>query len=129
MNILLLEDDPKRIEQFEKRIAELNSIGESASMIVTKHAYDAINALKNYKFDLIFLDHDLNGKQMNYDEEDCGTVVAKHIEENPLTGVKVLIHSLNFPASERMKSMIPGSIQRPFLWEKDVFHRTFNIAL
>lgn len=114
MKILILEDDINRIKQFKK-----NMIGNT--LVITNHAVDCINELKKDKFNLVFLDHDLNGKQMEYDEDDCGTVVAKWINKNPLPiDTRVIIHSFNAPAAEYMLKLIPNSIYLPGIWSKKI---------
>lgn len=105
MNILILEDDAERIGSFVKKYAD-------HSLTITNNATLAINYLKNDKFDVIFLDHDLGGKQMDWVEENCGMVVAKWISENPIES-KIIVHSFNTPRAMTMLSLMPGSIYLP----------------
>ena len=65
--ILILEDDDNRILIFKRNYSFCGY-----ELVFVKHSNEAIEQLKNNKFDFIFLDHDLNGKQMNFDPEDCG---------------------------------------------------------
>jgi CheY-like chemotaxis protein len=118
LKVLLLEDDPYRIDKFKELFEE-----HKFEYRITEHAADCIRELKESKFDVIFLDHDLNGKQIEYDEDDCGTVVAEWINKNPVKG-RIIIHSMNIFAVERMLKLIPDSVYISHVWEKKVFQRS-----
>ncbi|MGE5457677.1 MAG: cyclic-phosphate processing receiver domain-containing protein, partial [Methanococcaceae archaeon] len=80
-----------------------------------EHSSDAVEFLTCNKYDLICLDHDLGGTQIDFDPEDCGTIVAEYLNENPVES-DVIIHSYNSEAAERMLELIPGSKYIPGLW-------------
>ena len=69
MTVLILEDDVNRIAQFKRALKD-------HKLYITDDANEAINFLKKHNFDYIFLDHDLGGLQNEWDEENCGMVVA-----------------------------------------------------
>jgi len=109
MKILVLEDNPNRIEDFKRKFI-------SDNVTYTEDAYEAIGHLKKTKFDLVCLDHDLGGMQIEYDLENCGTVVAEWINDYPVRDTEFVIHSLNSPLAENMQKLIPGSKYIPFYW-------------
>ena len=108
MKILVLEDDSIRIETFKEKL-------KKEDVDYVEHACDAVNLLKTNTYDFIFLDHDLNGTQMEYQSEDCGTVVAKYMFENKID-IPTIIHSYNLPASVNMSAMIKSSIYVAGIW-------------
>ena len=110
--ILILDDDQDRIDAFSDMFV-------SNLIDICMHADECIRLLKNNVYDVIFLDHDLNGTQIDYDEDDCGTAVADWISKNPIPG-KVVIHSYNPERGEYMKSVIPGSLYIPGAWLTDM---------
>jgi CheY-like chemotaxis protein len=110
MNILVLEDDPARVKFFKNKF-----IGHIVDY--TDDANVAVEFIKSQEYDYIYLDHDLGGEQLKWDEENCGMVVAKYIEENPLPEkTAVIIHSFNVVAAQRMLRIIPHSVYVPGIW-------------
>ena len=55
-NILVVEDDYRRIKWFK------DNLEKSCYLDVFEHANQGIKAVKEKKYDLIFLDHDLGGR-------------------------------------------------------------------
>ena len=108
MKILILEDDPERMKNFRNAFAK-DEIHHA------EHAHDAIELLRNNTYDLICLDHDLGGTQINFDPEDCGTIVAQYIQEYPVDA-EIIIHSYNIPAAQAMMSLIPNARHIPEFW-------------
>lgn len=80
-----------------------------------EHAKDAIVLLQKENFDLICLDHDLGGTQINFDPEDCGTMVAEYLSANPVDS-EIIIHSFNVVAAQRMLRLIRGAKYIPGYW-------------
>ena len=111
MKILILEDNQKRIEFFKKKFF-------NDDVFYVEHAIEAIELLKNNKFDLICLDHDLGGKEMEWDKEDCGMVVAEYLHNNPVNS-RIVIHSFNGPRALSMKNILINSEYIPGFWLKD----------
>ena len=111
--ILILDDDMHRMVAYNKLF-----IGHIVDMCY--HAADCIDLLKRNEYDLIFLDHDLNGKQIQYDTDDCGTVVAEWIKDNPIRG-QVIIHSFNDDRGKYMESIIKNSEYVPGAWIAAIF--------
>lgn len=112
MKILILEDDEERMKFFYKKYDKEN-IDHACN------SKDAIAALENNKYDIIFLDHDLGGTQINYDPEDCGTLVAEYLAENPVDS-EIIIHSFNSVAANRMVRILHRMNVKyiPGVWKK-----------
>jgi len=96
--ILILEDSKERIAAFQINM-------DRYDLTIVEHSYEAIEQLKNNHFDLVMLDHDLNGKQIDFDQEDYGSVVAKWMRNNEYY-TKVIIHSLNIWSQKNMASYL-----------------------
>jgi len=101
MRVFVLEDDEKRVEWINK------NFDKRVKMDLVDTADDAINLLRNNKYDIIFLDHDLGGEQMvdsNY--HNTGATVAKMIHETENKNSTVIVHSYNpIGANNMMSSM------------------------
>ena len=109
MKILILEDSEVRVNKFKKKFSE-------HELFITDNANQAIEYLKEYKFGLICLDHDLGDKQMEWDEDNNGMMVVKYLNEYGTNGAKVVVHSLNTPRAQIMVSIIPDAVFIPFYW-------------
>jgi CheY-like chemotaxis protein len=108
--ILILEDNSKRIEQFKLALKDHD-------VIYTDDALVAIKMLKKHKFDYIFLDHDLGGLENEWDEENCGMVVAKYISKHSISKESnVIVHSLNVSRAQEMVYLMENSRYVPFAW-------------
>lgn len=104
MEILIVEDDTQRIRFFVERFGQYN-------LKITENAFTAIDYLKNYVFDYIFLDNDLGQDNGN------GTDVASFLynnQNNLNNKARTIVHSWNAGATESILSKIPNAIQAPF---------------
>lgn len=111
MKVLILEDSAERMLAFNERF-------RNWEVYHVEHAQDAVDLLKKNEFDLICLDHDLGGKQMQYDREDCGMIVAEYLHANPVKA-RIVIHSFNTPRAMAMKSLLPQAEYIPGFWLGD----------
>lgn len=115
--ILILEDDDNRIVYFRR-----NLYGHD--VIVTKFSKEAIGLLKKFKFDVLFLDHDLGGKQMVAPGENTGSEVAEWLNAHPdRQPPSINIHSYNPDGAKNMHRLLPGSILCPGVWLTDMSAR------
>ena len=115
MKILVLDDDINRLKMFRQKF-----IGNDLKTVVD--AQSAIALLKNERFDLVSLDHDLDGKQYVPSGPGTGYEVAEWLSKHPDRNPKqVVLHSLNGPARERMNAILPKAFQAPGYWLTDVF--------
>ncbi len=70
-------------------------------------AVGAIEKLSTKQYDIVFLDHDLGGRQMvDSNEEETGYTVAKWIAANKPVIEFIVVHSLNHGGSANMISVL-----------------------
>ena len=115
MRILILEDNDERIKQFQR-----NLCWENNELVVVKEAIYAINYLKNEKWDILFLDHDLGGQVIvDSENENTGAEVARFLKDHldRIPGL-VIIHTSNPDGQKYMKRTLPTSVVIPFAWTK-----------
>jgi len=111
--IFVLEDSIERIKEFQKYLA-------GKEVVYTDDVDIAIRELRKTKFDLIFLDHDLDGKVfVDSTVEKTGyhviTCLAGSINEE----TEVIVHSLNPTGAANMIKAHPFN----------VVHIPFNLLL
>lgn len=100
VKILILEDDPNRVDIFRA------TLGDRHSLAFAETAAAAIAAINSTPFDVIFLDHDLGGQTyVAESDENTGSEVVRHLayacgggRETP-----IIIHSMNLPAAQAMQ--------------------------
>ncbi len=73
--------------------------------MVCHHARAAIKALKQSSFDIIFLDHDLEGQPADPEDENCGSEVARFIAEHEVSG-RVILHTENHLGRAAMEAIL-----------------------
>lgn len=97
MRILILEDNPIRIEQFRKLFKYQN-------IIISKTVDNAKRWCKREVFDALWLDHDLNGRIWeDSNEENSGYQFVKWLVDNGLQKKSLnYIHSMNPIGANRM---------------------------
>lgn len=108
--ILILEDNDARINLFKE-----NWSHPLLELTFVEHSDEAIELLKVNNFNMIFLDHDLEEKQMIYKPEDCGMRVAEFLQQNPVKA-EIVIHSMNSAAAKLMNRLLPKAKCIPGLW-------------
>ncbi len=93
--VFILEDAEDRITWFK----EIFDFVERPFVFITKKPEEAILWLDGIKFDIIFLDHDLDidlalsDKDVPYEE--TGLIVAEHIKNTINKETDCIIHSMN----------------------------------
>ena len=99
--VLVLEDAPERIVWFKERVPD-------AVYVAT--AEDAIQALTQQEFRVIFLDHDLHWTHAadNAIVKGTGKEVAMHLKKTGFRGI-VVIHSKNEDGARVMLKILPGA--------------------
>lgn len=108
--ILILEDNDARIKLFKE-----NWSHPLLELTFVEHSYEAIDLLKTNNYHIIFLDHDLEEKQMIYNPEDCGMRVAEYLGQNPVSA-EIVIHSMNSAAAKLMNRLLPKAKCIPGIW-------------
>jgi CheY-like chemotaxis protein len=113
MKIMILEDDPNRVEKFKRSL-----IGHN--VFVTDDTKLAIQQLKKEEWDILFLDHDLGGQTFVQSGEGTGYEVATFLEKHPEYKPKTIyVHSLNpIGAQNMMRALdLPDKNYVPFAWD------------
>jgi len=99
MNILILEDGPRRIEWFKQNL-------DYDVLVTTDDPQVAISNIENQEFDVIYLDHDLLPEHYEQDtncDKTTGLCVAKHLAlTNKNYDATIIIHSRNWNGVGRM---------------------------
>lgn len=107
MNILLLEDNPRRIKIFKAGL-------KNHKLTICGHAKSAKKALKTQSFDIIFLDHDLRGKPEDPDSDNCGSEVARFIVDRDIACEHIILHTENDRGRAVMEDLLPHSQTIPY---------------
>lgn len=107
MNILLLEDSKHRITFFKARL-------KGHHLTICSHAKSAKKALKKDSFDIIFLDHDLQGKPADPKGDNTGSEVARFIADREIEASLIVIHSENRRGRESMEGILLNSVTMPY---------------
>lgn len=103
MRILFLDDDLNRIKHF------LRVMPDSYHILIVETAESAIKALKEHKFDHVFLDHDLGGEAwVNSSRPDTGMEVVRWLCDNITEIGTVHVHSHNHHAAPVMAKKLSG---------------------
>ena len=117
--VFVLEDEEYRVKFFQEIFGDIN-------YFITGKVDIAINTLHAMKFDLIFLDHDLNDviltEQNNGFREGTGFDVAKILRDTINCETPCIIHSLNPVGSSNMVRIHPfNTYAIPFHLLKECF--------
>jgi len=108
MKIFILEDDNNRVRYFKDTLAKHD-------VKVFDVADDAIDALENKVYDILFLDNDLG------ESAGSGTDVADFLhrnKDNKNNDALIIVHSWNVPAATAMRSLLPRAYFFPYGSEK-----------
>ena len=96
--VLLLEDDQERIDWFVGEFEKYNFTYDW-----TDSAETAKKLVHDNKYHMIFLDHDLGGKQMVPSKDpNTGYQVAKDIPKTVNRDSRIIIHSWNPVGAQKM---------------------------
>lgn len=99
---MILEDDNNRITYFQNAL-------QGHSVVVCRHAKAAKKALRKDQFDLIFLDHDLQGIPADPDSDNCGSEVARTIVERDIDYHAIILHTENEIGRDAMDAILSGA--------------------
>ena len=102
MKIFILEDYEERTHTFSKEFVK-------DELVICNNAELALTLLAQVKFDLIFLDHDLEGEAyVDSDYPNTGYRVARELQNTLNADTRVIVHSYN-PAGVEL--MMEGLLQ------------------
>lgn len=106
--IFVLEDSKSRIDAFKKKFKN----DDIYFFDEVKEAIEGFELLG--PFDIILLDHDLDGKIfVNSHSDNTGYQFAKYLSEKELNS-QIIIHSMNPAGAKNMKSLLPQADVVPF---------------
>ncbi len=107
MNIFILDDD---INRHDFLIKMLGNKYNNTNIVSAQTADEAYKFLKNEKWDMIFLDHDLGGEAyVDSNLPNTGYQVAKFIKNNNIKYDICIIHSMNPVGARNIQSILPDS--------------------
>ncbi|MBI2933249.1 MAG: response regulator [Planctomycetes bacterium] len=119
MKILFLDDDP-----FRETLVRLDLRRSGAKIVCVRSAADAIRALEREKFDLILLDHDLEGQVYVQSGPGTGFEVAQRIPGTVNRSTRVIVHTMNEDGARKMIEAIGSTAEWvPFSNLQDVLQR------
>lgn len=118
--IFILEDDPDRIRYFKEKLGILSDL------TIISSCTEADKFQPPYK--IIFLDHDLGGRQLE-DHEDCGLTFIQKIKDKLNHTDIVVIHSYNGSAAERMITELQGIASWPVTMYAPFRGKDFNFVM
>ena len=110
MRILILDDDQRRLDQFQQRL-----IGHVTCCVKTSK--ETIQKLSEDLWHVLFLDHDLGGTTYAPSGPGTGYEVAKWLSEHENRKPdQIIIHSFNAPGSKNMRALLPEAFYNPGAW-------------
>lgn len=111
MKILILEDDEIRKELFRSKL--LNH-----ELYITDNVEEFKKLLMGSKFDVLFLDHDLDGESyVPTDSTNTGSEAARWLDQNrEYIPDIIFLHTLNIVGRINMKWLLPKAIFAPYVW-------------
>ena len=109
MNIFILEDNPDRIRKFRQM-----TIGHN--VVFSSNVEEAKKILDQELFDVILLDHDLDGRVfVDPSEPNTGYQLARYIADNSIPYKRIITHTLNPAGTASIAEAIPGIEIIPYL--------------
>lgn len=115
MKIFILEDAPSRMTKFRHYLKELYP-----NECAIYHAVEVDSAMKILKenentWDIIFLDHDLEGNvYVPSNHRQTGYTIAKYIKENNVKYNECIIHTQNPVGAKNINSVLTDEQVIPF---------------
>jgi CheY-like chemotaxis protein len=110
MRVLILEDSPERHKVFRRKL-------RNVYYVITDDAPTTIELLNRHYWDVLFLDHDLQGKAFVRSGRGTGYEVANWLAHHPHRMPKqIIIHSMNPAGARNMKRVLPRAILAPGCW-------------
>ena len=79
-----------------------------------RHAKAAIHALKRDTFDIIFLDHDLEGKPADSEDKNSGSEVARFIADRAVVCPCIILHTENRQGRASMENILSEAQAIPY---------------
>lgn len=127
--VLILDDDPHgtRIPAYRDRFDELAC---EINVVHVETVEECKERLSNQVFDLVLLDHDLNGEIfVDPSRKDCGTEIARwwNSKENLNKDQPVIVHSKNSGSSIGMIEIMDYGACIPRAWRREYFPEVLSL--
>jgi hypothetical protein len=107
--IFILEDSQARINIFKKKLKK-DDVYYFDNVIEAIEGFSLLGP-----FDILFLDHDLDGKIfVNSEDENTGYQFAKYISKEEELKSQIIIHSMNPAGARNIKNILPQAEIVPF---------------
>jgi DNA-binding response OmpR family regulator len=107
VKVFALEDDPDRIIWFERYFTKRGIPWKCVQTCSRADEFDS-------SYDVVLLDHDLGGRQLEEHREDDGLLFLQKIKEDIRADAMVMVHSWNDVAAVRMKCEYPSAVLAEF---------------
>lgn len=109
MRVFILEDNSSRVGKFRREL--IGSLVDHAETLDAGR-----EMIRENKYDLIFLDHDLGGKEMvNSADEDTGYHLALFIAaDDKNKKAPCVVHSCNPAGADNIVGVLPHAVKVPF---------------
>lgn len=109
MRIFILEDNNRRVVKFRRELIG-NIVDHAETLSVGREM------IRENEYDLIFLDHDLGGKEMvDSADEDTGYHLALFIADDDRNRkTPCVVHSCNPAGADNIVAVLPHAVKVPF---------------
>ncbi len=109
MRIFILEDNSRRVVKFRRELIG-NIVDHAETLDVGR------KMIHENEYDLIFLDHDLGGKEMvDSVDEDTGYHLALFIADDDANrDTLCVVHSCNPAGADNIVTILPHAVKVPF---------------
>lgn len=116
MRLVILEDSIERMDWFADMIQK-HDPNKTVNIFPAMNVKEAKLYVEEIgDIDFFLLDHDLDGR-VNVDstEENTGHTFAKYLADRGCDGSNVIVHSMNMPGAQNIKSILPNATLMPFM--------------
>jgi CheY-like chemotaxis protein len=108
MKVFILEDSEYRVKYFKSKLM-------NHELTFSSNVQEAKEILKKQKFDVIFLDHDLDFLTYVQSEmPNTGYQLVKFMKENNISANKIYAHTMNEHGAKNMVGLLPEIEWIPF---------------
>jgi len=98
-SLLILEDDNDRVNEFRR-------VFKNKHLCIAFNVDNALILASKYPFDIIFIDHDLNGAAFTKSDDNSGAHLARNLKDTINSDTFCIIHSMNPFGSHRILDIL-----------------------
>lgn len=113
--ILFLDDDEARLKWATRTLSRDDHV---QTAITADHAIGWLAWAEDKPFDVVYLDHDLNGEvYVDSSRKDCGMEVVRWIVANMPAIGEIVVHSMNTTAGNLMvRALVDAGYKARYQW-------------